>query len=99
MRVVPFSVGRAARSWDEQHLEVAAAAAQIGCAPTSGFTDGVVAAAAAFVGTWQRNTAELADRAGATSDGLRTAMADYLRTDRTVGADNLLLLDRLPEVG
>ena len=99
MQVDPFSVGRAARSWDEQHLEVAAAAAQIGSAPTSGFTAGVGATATGFVGAWRRNTAELSDRAGARADDLRRAMADYLRTDRAVGAEHLLLLDRIPEVG
>ncbi|HEU4812386.1 MAG TPA: hypothetical protein VFT00_09615 [Nocardioides sp.] len=99
MHVDPISVDRAARSWDEQHLEVAAAAGQIGSAPTSGFTDGVAAAAARFVATWQRDTAELADRAGARADGLRGAMADLLRTDRAVGAEHQLQQDRLPEAG
>lgn len=99
MQVDPLSVGRAARSWDEQHLEVAAAAGQIGSAPTSGFTADVAAAATRFVGSWQRHTAELADRAGARAEGLRSALADYQRTDRAVGADHRLLQDRLPEAG
>lgn len=99
MQVDPLSVGRAARSWDEQHLEVAAAAGQIGSAPTSGFTDGVAAVASGFVGSWQQYAAELADQAEARADGLRSALADYQRTDRAVGADHRLLQDRLPEAG
>ena len=99
MQVDPISVGRAARSWDEQHVEVAAAAAQIGTAPTGGFSDGVAAAANCFAGTWQRHTAELGDQAGALADGLRSAMVDVLRTDRAVGAAHLFLQDRLPGVG
>lgn len=99
MQVVPISVGRAARAWDQQHLEVAAAADQIGTAPTSCFSDTVAAAATRFVGTWQRHTALLAEQAGARADGLRTVTADYLRTDRAVAAEHLLLQDRLPEVG
>lgn len=98
MQVDPISVGRAARSWDEQHVEVAAAAGLIGAAPTTGFTDGVAAAASRFVGSWQQYAAELADQAEARADGLRSALADYLRTDRAVGADHRLLRDSLPEV-
>lgn len=98
MQVVPLSVGRAARSWDEHHLEVAAAARQVGSAPTSGFTEAVTGAATRFVGTWERHTAELADRAESRADSLRTAIADYLRTDQAVGVEHLLLQTRLPEV-
>lgn len=97
MQVVPLSVGRAARSWDEQHLDVAAAARQIGSAPTSGFTAGVAAAAIRFVGNWQWRTAELADRAESRADALRAAIADYLRTDQAAGAEHVLLQNRLPE--
>ena len=98
MQVVPLSVGRAARSWDEQHLDVAAAAGQIGAAPVEGFTDAVGGAAARFAATWQRHAAALADRAEATADGLRGALADYLRTDEAVGRDQLVLRGLLDEI-
>lgn len=98
MQVVPLSVGRTARSWDEQHLDLAAAAAQLGAAPTSGFTDAVAGAAARFASTWQRHVAALADRAESRADGLRSALEDYLRTDEAVAHDQVALLTFLPEV-
>jgi hypothetical protein len=97
MQVVPLSVGRVARSWDEQHLDVAAAARQIGTAPVHGFTDAVAGAAARFVSTWERHTAALAGRSEATADGLRATLEDYLRTDEAVARDQLALRGLLPE--
>jgi hypothetical protein len=85
MDVVPRSIGEAARAWDEQHLDLTAAAEQIGTASTSGFTDAVSGTAARFATTWQRHTAALAGHAEAQADGLRTSLADYLSTDHTVG--------------
>jgi DNA-binding transcriptional MocR family regulator len=98
MQVVPLSVGRTARSWDEQHLDVAAAAARLGAAPTSGFTDAVAGAAARFASTWQRHVAALADRAESRADGLRSALEDYLRTDQAADQDQLALLGLLHEI-
>ena len=98
MQVVPLSVGRAARSWDEQHLDVAAAAGQIGAAPVHGFTEAVAGAAARFASTWRRHTSALAGQAEATADGLRGALEDDLRTDEAVARDQLALLTFLPEV-
>ena len=98
MQVVPLSVGRAARSWDEQHLDVAAAGRQIGSAPVHGFTDTVGGAAARFAASWQRHAAALAGQAEATADGLRVALADYLRTDEAVGQDQLALRSFLHEL-
>ena len=98
MQVVPFSVGRVSRSWDEQHLDVAAAAGQIGAAPTSGFTDAVAGAAARFTYTWQRHTAGLADDCESRADALRGTIADFLGTDEAVGLDHLALQEFLHEV-
>ena len=98
MQVVPLSVGRTARSWDEQHLDVAAAAGQIGAAPTGGFTDAVAGAAARFVSTWERHVSALADQAEACADGLRSALEDYLRTDQAADQDQLALLVLLHEI-
>jgi hypothetical protein len=98
MEVVPLSVGRASRSWDEQHLDLTAAAEQLGGAATGGFTDGVSGAAARFATTWQRHATDLSGQAEARADGLRGAIADYLRTDRDVSFDVLALRGFLAEV-
>jgi len=98
MDVVPLSIGQASRAWDEQHLDVTAAGEQIGGATTSGFTDAVSGTAARFTTTWQRHAADLAQRAEAQADGLRTALADYLQTDRAVGSDVFVLQTYLTEI-
>lgn len=89
MEVVPLSVGRASRAWDEQHVDVSAAARQVGAAPTDGFTVGVAGSATRFASTWQRHIDGLADEAESRADGLRATLVDYLTTD---GAVNLAVL-------
>jgi hypothetical protein len=91
-------VGRVARSWDEQHLDLAAAAGQIGAAPAHGFTEAVAGAAARFASTWQRHTTALAGLAEAAADGLRDTLEDCLRTDEAVARDQLTLQGLLPEL-
>lgn len=98
MEVVPLSVGATARAWDDQHLQLAAAAGQLGRAPTGGFTGGVSGAAARFAAQWQRDTAALAADAEAQADALRTTIADFLATDAAVGSDVLGLQVYLTEV-
>jgi hypothetical protein len=98
MEVVPLSVGQASRSWDEQNLDVTAAAEQIRGAATGGFTDGVSGAASRFTTTWQRHATDLAAQAEAQADGLRTAISDYLNTDRGIGYYYLALEGYLVEV-
>jgi hypothetical protein len=88
MEVVPDSVGRAARAWDEQHGALGAAADRLGEAPTSGFTGAVAETAARFATTWQRQAAALVDRAEAEADSLRSSIADYERTDTAVANDH-----------
>jgi hypothetical protein len=97
MEVVPLSVGAASRAWDEQHNDVAAAAGQVGGAPTSGFTESVSGAASRFASTWQRHTDGLADEAEGRADALRQVIADFLATDQAVGADVLGLVGYLTE--
>ena len=87
MDVVPAAMGATARSWDEQHLDLEAAADQIEEAPTAGFTSGLAGAAARFASTWQRHVAELGETAETRADGLRTSAADYVRTDGLVASD------------
>ena len=91
MDVVPLSVGRASRSWDQQHVEVGAASRQVGAAPTGGFTGAVSGAAARFATAWERHTTALADAAETKADTLRAVIADYVATDRAAAADLFLL--------
>lgn len=97
MEVVPLSVGAASRAWDEQHDDVAAAAGQVGEAPTGGFTESVSGAAARFASSWQRRTEGLADEAEGRADDLRRVVADFLATDRAVEGDVLGLIGYLEE--
>lgn len=82
MEVVPVSVGRAAQAWDEQHLDLQAAAGQVGGAGSGGFTAAVSGTAARFLTTWERHVRDLGDTAEARADGLRTAVADYVASDQ-----------------
>ena len=97
MEVVPLSVGRVSSSWDEQALDVSAAAGQIGSAPTSGFTSAVAGAASRFTSAWQRHSADLAEAAEGRADGLRAVIADYLATDQAAGAELMVLASYLRE--
>lgn len=97
MEVVPLSVGAASRAWDEQHVDVTAAAGQVGQAATGGFTESVSGAASRFASTWQRHTEGLADEAEGRADDLRRVIADFLSTDRAVEGDVLGLVGYLQE--
>jgi hypothetical protein len=95
MEVVPLSVGRVSRSWDEQALDVAAAAGQIGSASTGGFTAAVAGGASRFTASWERHATALAEEAEGRADGLRAVIADYLATDQAAGAELLALASYL----
>jgi hypothetical protein len=97
MEVVPLAVGRASRSWDEQALDVSAAAGQVGSAATGGFTSGVAGAASRFVTAWEWHATGLAREAEGRADGLRTVIADYLATDQAAGGELLVLASYLRE--
>ena len=97
MEVVPLSVGRVSRSWDEQALDVSAAAGQIGSAPTGGFTATVSGSASRFTTAWERHATGVAEEAEARADGLRAVIADYLATDQAAGAELLVLASYLRE--
>ena len=81
MEVVPASVGVTARSWDEQHADLAAASRQIDGAGTSGFTGPVAGSASRFTGAWTRYAADLGADCETRADTLRAAILDYVRTD------------------
>lgn len=97
MEVVPLSVGRVSRAWDEQALDASAAAGQIGSATTSGFTSAVAGSATRFCATWERHATGLAGEAEETADGLRAVIADYLATDRAAGSELVVLASYLRE--
>lgn len=91
MQVVAPSVGRAADGWDEQCLEVRAAARQLATAPTGGFTETVAGPAGEFAAAWQQHAAGLAGQAQRFAESLRAALADYLVTDAAAGDRQLVL--------
>ena len=97
MEVVPLSVGRVSRSWDERGLDVSAAAGQIGSAPTGGFTATVSGSASRFTTAWERHATGVAEEAEARADGLRAVIADYLATDQAAGTELLVLASYLRE--
>lgn len=97
MHVVPVSVGTASRRWDEQHLDLTAAARQIGAAATSGFTGPVSGAAARFTRSWERSTTGLAQACEDRGDSLRAAVRDYVGSDDAQGLQFLQLLAYLEE--
>ena len=97
MEVVPFSVGQVSRSWDEQALDAAAAAGQLGSADTAGFTTSVAGAASRFTTAWERHATGLAEAAEGRADGLRAVIADYLATDQAAGTELLVLASYLRE--
>ncbi|MFB9313504.1 hypothetical protein [Nocardioides plantarum] len=82
MEVVPVSVGRAAQAWDEQHLDLQAASAQVAGAGSAGFTAVVSGPAARFLAAWERHVRDLGTTSEARADGLRVTVADYVATDR-----------------
>lgn len=98
MEVVPASVGAASLAWDEQHLDLAAAAGQIGGAGTGGFTSNVSGTASRFTTAWQRFTDTAGTTCEAQADGLRTAIRDYIASDEAQGIEILLLQGFLEEV-
>ena len=97
MQVVPISVGRVSRAWDERALDVSAAVGQIGSAPTAGFTAAVAGAAARFTSAWERHLTGLAGESEVRADGLRAVIADYLATDQAAGTELLVLTSYLRE--
>lgn len=97
MQLVPVSVGKVAGSWDEQHLDVYAAARQIGQA-AQGFSPAVATAARRFVAAWEQHADLAATRCEGQADGLRVTMADWIATDGHASWDAVQLMGYLEEV-
>lgn len=87
MEVVPEQVGRLSRRWDEQHLDLAAAADQVAGAPLAGFATGVRDAARGFAGAWERHCDALGRDAEGRADGLRVVIAEVVAADGDVRGD------------
>jgi hypothetical protein len=98
MEVVPVSVGVVSRSWDEQHLDLAAASRQIDRADTGGFSAPVAAVAARFTDAWGRLFADLSTDCEARADRLRVVLADYVASDEATFLDLVRLGLFLDEV-
>lgn len=98
MEVVPVSVGVASRSWDEQHLDLAAASRQLDGAGTGGFTAAVSGPATRFTSAWTRFADGLGADCEARADGLRTAIAEYVGADELSFHEFLALGGYLTEV-
>ena len=86
MELDPRHVGRVARAWDEQHLDLAAAGQQVGGASGRGFSPAVSGAATRFATTWARATVDLGDRCEAEADSMRTSVRVALDADGTSAA-------------
>lgn len=84
VEVVPLSVGRASREWDERHIDLESAQRQVKNAPTSGFTSNVSGNAARFMTEWDRHIKTLADQAEGHADGLRTVISNYVNAEGVV---------------
>lgn len=91
MEIVPLSAGVASQRWDDQHLDMDAAAGQVAGAGTAGFTSAVSGAAARFLTQWQRHAETLGTDAEERADGLRVVIRDYVSSDEAAGLDLFLL--------
>lgn len=83
MEIVPASVGRTSRVWDEQHLDLEGAARQLAAAETAGFTEAVTETAHAFATAWAGFTRQLGTDAENRADSLRRVIGTYLTSDET----------------
>jgi len=95
LAIVPGQVDRVARDWDEQHLDLRAAARQVAGASTSGFGATVAAAAADFTAAWEHHLAVIAADAEDRAVTLRVVTSSFVRTDAGSALDSGRLGDRL----
>lgn len=97
VEIVPVSVGRTARLWDEQHLDLMAASRQVAVAPVDGFTPGLAGSVAGWCASWARILTASATACEAEAEGLRAALAAFVLTDEG-SAERLAALSWLQEV-
>jgi hypothetical protein len=97
MELVPAEVGRVARAWDEQHLELRAAGEQIGGASSRGFTTAVAGSAARFANAWGRATEAVGETCESRADSMRTSVRLALEADGEARADLDEILSAIAE--
>ena len=97
MELDPFEIGRVARAWDEQHLELSAAGHQIGNATSSGFTPAVAGDATRFATGWGRTAEALGETCEGRADSMRTAVRLALAADGGAGDDLAGVLSAIAE--
>lgn len=97
MELDPFEIGRVARAWDEQHLELTAAGQQIARATSRGFTTSVAATAARFATGWGRAAEEMGETCESRADAMRAAVRLALAADGEAHADLAVLLSAIAE--
>ncbi|WP_148613540.1 hypothetical protein [Nocardioides rubriscoriae] len=90
-------VGRAARAWDEQHVDLVAASTQVADAPPLGFSPRVAVVALLFRLRWAEHLSDLGEESEVRADGLRDALRDYLDSDETSVVASWLLQGLLEE--
>jgi len=94
----PDQVARAARGWDEVHLELRGIADAMAGATTTGFTAPVRAAASRCGAAWSEVVREIAAAAEACADGVRASAARIIDADERIAATAGLLEARLREL-
>lgn len=92
------ALGSAARDWDEQHVRLAGAAAQVADLPASCFTPRVAPVAALFCQRWSAHLEATGQETEVRADGLRDALREVVGADEAVGLGALLLQRALTEV-
>ncbi len=98
MAMDPRAVGRASRDWDEQHVDLRAAASQVAEAPVAGFTPTVAGAAADFLRAWGDHVGAVAELSEQQADALREVMTAWVHADRTAVGRAFVLGSYLEEL-
>lgn len=98
LQLIPVSVGRASRAWDDQHLDLEGVERQLLATPYDGFSPPVGAGAAAFLVVWRLLAAALGAACEREADGLREAIREVVTADGDAAALMLGLLPYLREL-
>lgn len=98
LQLIPASVGRASRAWDDQHLDLEGVERQLTTTPYDGFSPPVAAGAAAFLVVWRVLAAALGAACEREADGLRESIREVVAADGDAAALLGGLLPYLREV-
>ncbi len=91
-------VGRTAREWDEQHVDLTGASVQVAEATLAGFSPRVRLAALLFRFRWAEHVGVLGQESEVRADGLRDALREYVDSDQSSLMSSALVLKLLEEV-